>query len=128
VTLEFSDKFLVLDPSFQVIKTVATEKGPYGVAFDRGGKRLLIAAAKAKRLQAFDAETFAPVATGSVGERCWHFSFTPDATQILAACGRSNEVYVIDAQRYRTLKVLPGFELPWGVVTYPKAYGSLDAP
>ncbi|MGH8606270.1 MAG: hypothetical protein ACREX9_02255 [Gammaproteobacteria bacterium] len=56
------------------------------------------------------------------------FTFTPDYGRILVACGRSHEVHVIDAERYTTLEVLGGFKLPWGVVTFPKAFGSLDAP
>lgn len=53
---------------------------------------------------------------------------TPDYSRILVACGRSHEVHVIDAERYTTLEVLGGFKLSWGVVTFPKASGSLDAP
>ena len=128
VTMENSDNFVVLDPDFKVLKSVPTEKGPYGVAFDRGGRHIVIAAARSKTLQVFDAGTLAPIASIPVGARCWHFGFTPDDSKIIAACGRSNDLHVIDAATYRPLKVISGLKLPWGVVTYPKANGTLDAP
>jgi YVTN family beta-propeller protein len=63
-----------------------------------------------------------------VGKRCWHFTFTPDDSKILLACGRSDNVYVIDATSYKPIKVIGGFHTPWGIVTYPRAYGSLGLP
>ena len=45
-----------------------------------------------------------------------------------AGCGRSNNVYVIDAKTYQTISVLDGFHLPWGIITYPRAFGSLGLP
>jgi len=128
VTLENSDKLLVMDSNLNVVKAVATEKGPYGVAFDASGKRLFVATARSKVLQVFDAGTFRPIASIPVGERCWHFSFTPDNARIVVACGRSNDVHVVDAVSYAPIKIIGGLKVPWGVVTYPKAYGSLDAP
>lgn len=128
VTLENSDNFLVFDADFKFIKSVPTEKGPYGISFDRAGKRILIAAARSKALQVFDAATLAPLATVPIGARCWHFSFTPDDAKIIAACGRSNDLYVIDAAKYQPLKVISGLKLPWGVITYPKSYGTMDTP
>lgn len=128
VTMENSDNLLVLDPKLNVIKAVATEKGPYGVAFDRSGKRIFVAAARSKVLQVLDALTFEPIASIPMGDRCWHFSFTPDEARILVACGRSNDVRVIDAAKYETIKVITGLKLPWGAVTYPKASGTLDTP
>ncbi|MGH8473867.1 MAG: YncE family protein [Gammaproteobacteria bacterium] len=91
-----------------------TGASPYGMAFDRDGKRLFVVAARAKALEALDAKTFAKIAAVPIGERCWHFTFTPDYGRILVACGRSHEVRVIDAERYTTLEVLGGFKLPWG--------------
>lgn len=128
VTMENSNNFIVLDTDFKLVKSVATERGPYGVAFDRAGKRIVVAAARSRKLQVFDATTLVPVATVPLGERCWHFTFTPDETKIIAACGRSNDLHVIDAGTYSTVKVISGIRTPWGIVTYPKAYGSLDAP
>ena len=57
-----------------------------------------------------------------------YVTFTPDDSQILVACGRSNEVVVIDAKTMEPVKRIEDKKLPWGVVTYPKAYGSLDVP
>ncbi|HXZ91382.1 MAG TPA: beta-propeller fold lactonase family protein [Burkholderiales bacterium] len=128
VTLENSNNFLLLDSDFKVLRSVPTEKGPYGVAFDRDGRRIWIAAARSSRLQVFDAKSLAPLASIPVGKRCWHFSFTPDARSLLLACGRSNAVEVVDPDTYKVIDTLKGYELPWGIVTYPKSAGSLDAP
>ena len=49
-----------------------------------------------------------------MGKRCWHFTFTPDDSKILLACGRSNDVYVIDANTYKPITVIGGFQTPWG--------------
>jgi YVTN family beta-propeller protein len=76
----------------------------------------------------FDAKSHARIAEIPVGKRCWHFSFTPDEDRLLAACGRSNDLVVVDAASYQVVKALPGFAMPWGVVTYPRSSGSLDAP
>ena len=128
-TLENSDAFLVLDKHFNIKKSVPTAKGPYGVAFDRGGKRLFIAAARDDVLQVFNAKTYQLIKTVPIaGKRCWHFSFTPDGKDILVACGRSDEVVVIDTRTLEPVKRIADKELPWGVVTYPKSYGSLDTP
>jgi YVTN family beta-propeller protein len=128
VTMEDTDNFVVLDQDFKFVKSVPTAKGPYGVSFDKAGKHLVVAAARGGKLQVFDAVTYAAIADIPVGKRCWHFSFTPDESKLLLACGRSNDVEVIDAVTWKITSTLPGFKLPWGIVTYPKAYGSLDAP
>ena len=128
VTLEFSDKLLILGGTLDVIKTVPTGAAPYGLAFDRTGKRLFVAAARSKQLQVFNTEDFSLVKSIPIGTRCWHFSFTPDDARILVACGKSNDVHVIDATSYEHLKTISGLNTPWGVVTNPKAVGSLDRP
>jgi DNA-binding beta-propeller fold protein YncE len=128
VTLEFSDRFLVLDDEFNIVKSVATKKGPYGVGFDPEGQRLYIAASKSEVLEVFDAKTYEKVGEIPVGKRCWHFTFTPDGSKILVACGRSNALYVVDPRGGKTLAVIGGLKNAWGVVTYPKAPGSLDTP
>jgi YVTN family beta-propeller protein len=56
------------------------------------------------------------------------FHLHPDNTQILLTCGRSHEVLVIDANTLEVTKRISDKQLPWGVITYPKAYGSLDQP
>lgn len=128
VTMEGSSTLIVLDADLRVLRTVPTGRGPYGVAFDRSGERLFVAAARDQKLQVYDARTLKLRREIPVGARCWHFTFTPDDTKILVACGRSDAVYVVDAGTYEVVKVLKGFHLPWGIVTYPKAYGSLDLP
>ena len=42
VTLEYGDNFLVLDKNLKPLKAVPTGKTPYGVSFDRLGKRLSV--------------------------------------------------------------------------------------
>ncbi len=127
-TLEFSDKFLVLDKTLAVTREVPTATGPYGVAFSPDGKRLFVAAAKAGLIQAFDAKTFAHLGDVKVGKRCWHFSFTQDGAHIVAACGRSDAVFVVDAVGLKLVQTIDGFKTPWGVVAYPNTDGTLDVP
>ena len=127
-TLEHGNAFIVLDAKYKVIKSVKTGESPYGVSFDRAGKRLFVAAARSKLLQVFDARTYAPIKDVLTGNRCWHFSFTPDDKSILLACGRSHEVLVIDAKTLERVQRIPDAQLPWGIVTYPKSMGSLDQP
>jgi len=128
VTLEFSNKLLLINRQLNVLKTVPTGDAPYGLAFDRKGERLFVAAARSKQLQVFDAKSYALIKSIPVGARCWHFSFTPDDSRILVACGKSNDLYVIDANTYEPVKTISGLNTPWGVVTNPKAVGSLDRP
>lgn len=127
-TLEYGNKFIVLDKSFNVIRTVDTAETPYGVSFDKTGKHILVAANKASLLQVFDATSFEKVKDIPTGKRCWHFSYTPDDKQILLACGKSDEILVIDATKYEVTKRIAAKNMPWGVVTFPKAFGSLDKP
>lgn len=127
-TLEFANAFVVLGPDYRVVKKVETGESPYGVSFDRSGKRLFVAAGRSQQLQAFDTATWQKIKDVPTGKRCWHFTFTPDDQQILVACGRSDEVVVIDADKLEPVKRIADKKLPWGVVTYPKAMGSLDQP
>ena len=125
-TLEFSNAFIVLDAKFNVVKSVKTAEAPYGISFDRSGDRLFVAAARGKVLQAFDTKTWTLIKDAPTGDRCWHFTFTPDGAKVLVACGRSNEIVVIDAKTLELVKKITDAQLPWGIVTYPKALGSLD--
>lgn len=127
-TIEYGNKVLVLDEKYEPVKTFDTGAVPYGIAFDRAGIHLFVALAHGKALQVFDAKTYAPIKQIPTGDRCWHFSFTPDDRQILLACARSHEVVVIDAEKLEVTKRISGKALPWGVVTWPKSVGSLDAP
>jgi len=63
-----------------------------------------------------------------VGERCWHFSFTPDDKQLIVACGRSNNILVLDYATGNVIKDIPEGNMPWGVMVSPKSVGSLDIP
>ncbi len=128
VTMETSGTLLTLDPNFKIIKSVPTAAKPYGVAFDRAGKRIFVSAAQAGKLQVFSADSLQLLAEVPTGKRCWHFTFTPDDSKILLACGRSNNIVVIDANTYKPLGPIEGFRLPWGIVTYPRSYGSLGLP
>jgi YVTN family beta-propeller protein len=128
VTMEGSATLLRLDKNFNVLRSIATAAKPYGVAFDRQGQRIFVGAAAARKLEVYSADSLQLLGETPIGQRCWHFTFTPDDTKLLMACGRSNSVYVIDAKTYQPIKVIGGFQLPWGIVTYPRSYGSLDLP
>lgn len=125
-TLEYGNNFIVLDSQFKHLKTMATGESPYGVSFDREGKRLFVATSKAKTLEVYDTANFEKIKDIPTGRRCWHFSFSPDDKDILLACGKSDEVLVIDADKLEVTKRIPNKEIPWGIVVYPKAMGSLD--
>ncbi|HOX67873.1 MAG TPA: cytochrome D1 domain-containing protein [Burkholderiaceae bacterium] len=127
-TIEHGNTLVVMDAKYNVVKSVPTGDTPYGLAFDPTGERLFVANSKSKNLQVYDAKTYETIKTIPTGDRCWHFSFTPDGSQILVACGRSNEVVVIDAKTLEPVKRIEDKKLPWGLVTYPKAFGSLDQP
>jgi len=128
VTMEASGTLVTMDGNFNVLKVVQTAAKPYGVAFDRTGKRIFVSAAMARRLQVFAADSLQLLAEIPTGQRCWHFTFTPDDSKVLLACGKSNNVVVIDANAYIPLRIIEGFRTPWGIVTYPRAYGSLGLP
>ncbi len=126
-TLEYGNKIMVLDKDFNFLRTVDTAETPYGIAFDHKGERIFVATNKAKVLQVFDAKSYEKIKDIPTGNRCWHFTFTPDDKQILLACGKSDEVLVIDVEKLEVTKQIAVKSLPWGLVTYPKAMGSLDA-
>jgi YVTN family beta-propeller protein len=128
VTLEYGNKFMVLDKKFKVLRTVDTGATPYGIAYDSKGERIYVAANKAKTLEVYDAKTFAKINSVATGNRCWHFTFTPDNKEILLACGKSDAVLVIDAEKLVVTQKIEDKKMPWGIVTYPKAMGSLDQP
>jgi len=128
VTLEYGNKFMVLNKDFKVLRTVDTGATPYGIAYDRKGEHIYVAANKAKTLEVFNAKTYEKVKQVTTGNRCWHFSFTPDDKEILLACGKSDAVFVIDTEKLEVTKQIEDKKMPWGVVTYPKSSGSLDKP
>jgi len=125
-TLEYGNKFLVMNKNFKVLRTVDTGATPYGITYDVTGKHIFVASNKAELLEVFDAKTYEKVKDIPTGKRCWHFSFTPDDKQIMLACGKSDAIIVIDAETLEPTKQVEVKQMPWGVVTYPKAMGSLD--
>jgi YVTN family beta-propeller protein len=126
-TLEYGNKFMVLDKDFNLVRTVETGQTPYGIAYDRSGERIFVATNKDKVLQVFNAKTYEKVKDIPTGNRCWHFTFTPDDKQILLACGKSDAVFVIDAEKLEVTKQIEVKNMPWGIVTYPKAMGSIES-
>ena len=125
-TLEYGNKFMVMDKDFKVIRTVDTGETPYGISYNRAGDKIYVATNKQKALQVFDAKTYEKLKDIPTGNRCWHFTFTPDDKHILLACGKSDAVYVYDTEKYEQSKLIEVKNMPWGIVTYPKAMGSLD--
>jgi YVTN family beta-propeller protein len=125
-TLEFSNKFIVLDKNFNILRTVDTGLAPYGVSYDVTGKHIFVATNKSKLLEVYDTNTYEKLKEIPTGNRCWHFSFTPDDKQIMLACGKSNAIVLIDAETLEPTKQIEVKQMPWGVVTYPKSMGSLD--
>jgi YVTN family beta-propeller protein len=117
----------VLDKEFNHVKTVKTGKSPYGISFNSKGDKLYVAAGRAKTLEVFDGKDFRKInELNTEGKRCWHFTFTPDNKNLMLACGRSDEVLLIDAETLSIKKRIPVAGIPWGIITYPKAIGSLD--
>ncbi len=57
-TLEYGNKFMVLDKDFNVVRTVPTGDTPYGIAYDKSGERIFVAANKSKTLEVYDAKTY----------------------------------------------------------------------
>jgi YVTN family beta-propeller protein len=126
-TLEYGNKFMVLDKDFNFLRTVDTGDTPYGIAFDASGKNIYVASNKSQLLEVFAADNYVKLKEAPTGKRCWHFTFTPDNKQILLACGKSDAVLVYDAETLMQTGEIEDKNLPWGIVTYPKAMGSLDA-
>ncbi|HEX4843163.1 MAG TPA: cytochrome D1 domain-containing protein [Limnobacter sp.] len=128
VTLEYGNKMLILDKAYNVVQEAPTGEVPYGVTYTRDGSEIVVALARGKMIQVFDAETLALKREMPVGDRCWHFSFTPDDKQLIVACGRSNNVLVLDYATGQLVKEIPEGHRPWGVMVSPKSVGSLDMP
>lgn len=128
VTLEVSSRLLLLNENLDVLLMANTGAMPYGVAFSPDGSRILVASNRDKLLQVFDAKTLERLKDIPSGERCWHFSYSPDNRNILMACGKSGEIVVIDTNKWEVSSRIADPKNPWGVVTWPKSLGSLDHP
>ena len=57
-TLEYGNKFIVMNQKFKVLRAVDTGTAPYGIAYDRKGEHIFVAANKAKTLEVYDAKTY----------------------------------------------------------------------
>ena len=128
VTLESSSRVLLIDSNLKIIRSAPTKTGPYGVSFDPTGTRIYVAASRDGVIQVFDASTLAVLGEIPVGARCWHFSLNPEGSRLIAACGKSDTLVIADTATFQVLKTLPGAQAPWGVVTFPRARGSIDSP
>ena len=126
-TLEFGNKFMVLDKDFNFVRTVDTGETPYGISYDASGKHIYVASNKAKLIEVFSADNYVKLKEAPTGNRCWHFTFTPDDKHILLACGKSDAVLVYDTETLTQTGQIEDKKLPWGIVTYPKSMGSLDS-
>jgi DNA-binding beta-propeller fold protein YncE len=126
VTLELSDKLVIINKSLEVQDVISTGNVPYGVTFNAAGTEIYVALAKAKAVQVFDAKSYAVKRQINVAERCWHFTLNQDESKLIAACGRSNNLVVADTQTGKILQDVPAPGTPWGIITYPRSTGSLD--
>lgn len=127
-TLEYGNKLIKLSKNYEILKVVNTGLVPYGIAFSPDGKEAFVALSAGKSIQVFDTESMEPIREISTGDRCWHFTFTPDLGHIVSACGRSNEILVLETKSGKLVKRIKSTGMPWGVVTYPKSAGTLDTP
>lgn len=125
-TLEYGNNFMVLDKDFNFVRTVPTGDTPYGISYDAAGKHIYVASNKSQLLEMYAADNYVKLKEAPTAKRCWHFTFTPDNKQILLACGKSDAVLVYDAETFMQTGQIEVKNLPWGIVTYPKAMGSLD--
>jgi DNA-binding beta-propeller fold protein YncE len=132
VTMEHSDNVVLIANElnrYSVIESIPTGKNPYGLMFSEDGQRLYVLASKSQQMLVYDMasrEVFRTVDLNA--RRCWHMSFSPSVEDILIACGGSDEFLVLDAMTYAEKKRLKVPGKPWGVITYPKTFGSLDEP
>ncbi|MDA9689202.1 hypothetical protein N9V13_02125 [Betaproteobacteria bacterium] len=127
-TLEYGDKLLKLDENFDIIEASDTGRVPYGISFSQDKNLAYIALSRGQAIEIFDTNSMKSTGKIPAGNRCWHFSFTPDNKKLIVACGRSNDVLIIDVASRSIEKRFESLKMPWGVVTYPKSYGTLDTP
>jgi YVTN family beta-propeller protein len=65
-----------------------------------------------------DTKTFELVDNIAIGQRPWNMTFSPDATKLYVAAGRSGSVSVIDVASRKMVSEIPVGKLPWGVVAH----------
>ena len=127
-TIEYGNRLLKVNNNFEIVGDAETGLVPYGISFSNNGEFILVALSAGQAIEIFDSVSLQPVRRISTGNRCWHFSFTPDEKHIIVACGRSNEILVINYESGELIKRFSSQKMPWGVVTHPKSMGSLDIP
>ena len=126
--MDHSKFILKLNENFDITQASDTGKVPYGISFSKEKDLAYIALSRGQAIEIFDTNSMKSIGKIPAGNRCWHFSFTPDNKSLIVACGRSNDVLIIDVASKSIEKRLENLKMPWGVVTYPKAYGTLDTP
>lgn len=132
VTMEHSNNVVLIAnelDKYLVVESIPTGKNPYGLMFSEDGQRLYVLASKSQQMLVYDMESREEFRTVDLNaRRCWHMSFSPSGEDILIACGGSDEFLILDAMTYAEKKRLNMPGKPWGVITYPKTFGSLDEP
>jgi len=132
VTMEHSDNVVLIANElnkYAVVESIPTGKNPYGLMFSEDGERLYVLASKSQQMLVYDMASREEFRTVDLNaRRCWHMSFSPSGEDILIACGGSDEFLILDAVTYAEKKRLDMPGKPWGVITYPKTFGSLDEP
>ena len=132
VTMEHSDNVVLIANDlneYSVVESIPTGKNPYGLMFSEDGERLYVLASKSQQMLVYDMASREEFRTIDLNaRRCWHMSLSPSGDDILIACGGSDEFLVLDAMTFAEKKRLNMPGKPWGVITYPKTYGSLDEP
>jgi DNA-binding beta-propeller fold protein YncE len=132
VTMEHSDNVVLITNElnkYAVVESIPTGKNPYGLMFSEDGERLYVLASKSQQMLVYDMASREEFRTVDLNaRRCWHMSFSPNGEDILIACGGSDEFLILDAMTFTEKKRLDIPGKPWGVITYPKTYGSLDEP
>ena len=127
-TLEYGDKLIKLNENFEITDVSETGQVPYGISFSHEKAKAYVALARGEAIEVFDTNSMKSIDKIPAGNRCWHFTFTPDRKHLIVACGRSNDVLIVDVASKVIEKRLENLKMPWGVVTFPKSYGTLDTP
>lgn len=119
VTLEASNKFLVLDRKLRVCKEVMTAVAPYGISYDEDGKHIYVATGRDKTLQVYDAATYTKHGEVQIEDACWQFSFNASSKNLMLACQHPAQILVIDTEAMSITQRLPLPGLPAGSISAP---------
>ncbi|HEX4880116.1 MAG TPA: hypothetical protein VFV39_09755 [Limnobacter sp.] len=116
ITLEYGNKILILDKDYNVIRQAATGEVPHAVSYTRDGSEIAVGLARGKMIQVFDTETLALKREIPIAQRCRHFSFAPEDTHLIVACGPNNSLLVLDYVTGQLIKQIPESNSPWKVL------------